>query len=65
MVGIVIKAIIGLFIWLVLPNLFFKKGRKKKSPYKKFTFIVCTIVGIMILLYAGADLIQMLFSFWK
>jgi hypothetical protein len=63
MTGIVIKAIIGLFLWLVLPNLLFKKGKKKKSPYRKFTFIACTIIGILILVYAGIDLIQTLFSF--
>jgi endonuclease YncB( thermonuclease family) len=62
MTGIVIKAIIGLFVWLVLPNLFFKKGKKKKSPYRKFTLIVCTVIGVLILIYAGVDLIQMLFS---
>jgi hypothetical protein len=63
MTGIVIKAIIGLFVWLALPDLFFKKGKKKKSPYRKFTVIACTIVGILILIYAGVDLMQMLFSF--
>jgi predicted permease len=62
MVGIVIKAIIGFFVWLVLPGLFFKKGGKKTSSYKKFTVIVCAVVGILILIYEGVDLIQMLFS---
>jgi predicted permease len=62
MIGIVIETIIGLFVWLVLPNLFFKKV-KKKNPYKKFVLVVCVIIGILVLIYAGVDLIQMLFSF--
>jgi hypothetical protein len=30
MAGIVIKAISGLFVWMVLPQLFFKKKKEKK-----------------------------------
>jgi uncharacterized membrane protein SirB2 len=62
MVGIVIKAIIGLFVWMVLPQLFFKKKKrkKKKNPYKRFTFIVCTIIGILIIAYSAIDLLKML-----
>jgi predicted permease len=63
MTEIIIKAILGLFVWLVLPNLFFKKGKKKKNPYRKFTLIACTIIGILILVFAGIDLIHYLLSF--
>jgi len=60
MTTIIIKAILGLFIWMVLPNLIFQKKSKKKAPYKRFTIIVCTGLGILILVFAGIDLIRML-----
>jgi TctA family transporter len=60
MVATVIKAIIGLFVWMVLPQLFFKKKKRKKSPYKQFVFIVCTIIGILIIGYSVVDLLKML-----
>jgi uncharacterized membrane protein SirB2 len=60
MVEIVIKAIIGLFVWMVLPQLFFKKKKRKKNPYRRFTFIACTIVGILIIAYSAVDLLKIL-----
>jgi hypothetical protein len=60
MVGIVVKAIIGLFVWMVLPHLFFKKRTRRKNPYKRFTFIVCSITGILIIAYSIVDLLKML-----
>jgi hypothetical protein len=63
MTSIILKAIIGLFIWMVLPSLIFQKKTKKKAPYKRFTTVVCTIVGILILVYAGIDLIKLLLNF--
>jgi hypothetical protein len=61
MTGIVIRVIIGLFVWMVLPQLFFKK-KKKKSPYKRFTYIVCTIIGILIVIYGAFDLLKILLN---
>ncbi|MBR6847241.1 MAG: hypothetical protein IKM74_03830 [Bacteroidales bacterium] len=58
MTGIVLKVIVALFIWWVLPSLVIKK---KKSPMKKWLTVVCAIIGILLLVYAGIDLIQMLF----
>jgi uncharacterized membrane protein SirB2 len=58
MVATVIKIITGLFVWMVLPQLFFKKKKRRKSPYKRFTFTVCTIVGILIIVYGVIDLLK-------
>ena len=59
MFGILVKVILGLFIWWVLPSLLVKK---KRSPWKKFTDVVCAIIGILIIGYAGYDFIMMLIS---
>lgn len=56
MIGIVIKILLGLFVWWVLPSLLVKK---KKSPWKKFVNVACMIVGILIVGYAGYDLLQL------
>lgn len=63
MIAIVIKVIIGLFIWMVLPQLIFRKKSKKKAPYRQFTSTVCLIIGVLILFYAGMDLVKFLFYF--
>lgn len=57
----IIKIIIGLFIWLALPNVIFKKKSKKKSVYKRFVTIVCIIVGILIVVLGAIDIIKYLF----
>ncbi|MDR1723184.1 MAG: hypothetical protein LBR84_04495 [Tannerella sp.] len=67
MAAIVFKIILGLFIWLVLPDLIIKgkgkgKGKKKKSPYRKFVNIACAILGIVIVASGGYDLLTMLLS---
>jgi len=60
MTYIVVKVIIGLFIWMVLPKLIFQKKTRKKAPFKKFTFIVCTIIGIVIIVYGVIDFFKMI-----
>jgi len=57
----VIEIIIGLFIWMALPQLIFKKKSKKKTPYKRFTVVVCAVVGILIVVYGAVDLVKSLF----
>lgn len=57
MIGIVIKALFGLFVWWVLPSLLIKK---KKSPWKRFVNVSCAIIGILIIAYAGYDMILMI-----
>ena len=58
----VVKIIFGLFIWMVLPKLIFRKKTRKKAPYKRFTFIVCTIIGILIIVYGIIDFIKMIIA---
>jgi hypothetical protein len=57
MTGVVVKVIVALFIWWVLPSLIVKK---KSSPWKKWTNVVCAIVGVLLLIYAAIDLFNCL-----
>ena len=59
MIGIVIKALFGLFVWWVLPSLLIKK---KKSPWKRFLNVACAIFGLLIIGYAIFDFIQFIFQ---
>ena len=52
MTTIIIKALLGLFIWLFLPDLLIKKTKSKKRQ-KQFINIACMLVGILILVFAG------------
>jgi predicted permease len=56
-----IKILIGLFIWLALPELIFRMKSKKKSSYKKLIAIVCAIVGFLIIALGTIELIKSLF----
>ncbi|ADQ80177.1 hypothetical protein Palpr_2040 [Paludibacter propionicigenes WB4] len=57
----IIKIIIGLFIWLALPSLIFKKKSKKRSVYKRFVSIVCIVVGALIVILGVIDIIKYLY----
>ena len=57
----IIEIILGLFIWLALPNLIFQKKRKKKSPYKRFATVTCAVVGILIVFWGAIDMVKSLF----
>ena len=57
----IVKIIIGFFIWMALPQLVFQKKGKKKSPYKRFTTIVCAVVGILIVALGAVDIVKLLF----
>jgi hypothetical protein len=61
MTGIIIKAIVGLFIWLVLPELINKKMKSKKNT-KSFIRISCSLIGIVILVFTGIDFFKYLLS---
>jgi uncharacterized YccA/Bax inhibitor family protein len=63
MTGIIIKAILGLFVYMVLPTLICKKRKYKKNTPQYFVHIVCKIVGVLMLVFAGIDLIRMLLNF--
>jgi uncharacterized membrane protein YhdT len=54
MTGSIIKVIIGLFIWMVLPSLL-KKSTKNKSLFK-FIKLACLLLGILIIIYGIFDL---------
>jgi len=62
MTGVIFKVIIGLFIWLVLPQIICKQGKFKKNT-KKFVHITCQIVGIAIIVLAGIDFVKTLLNF--
>lgn len=61
MTAIILKSIFGLFVWLALPPTLL--GKKKLKKYKRFINVVCTILGIVILAFAGIDLVKMLLNF--
>lgn len=56
MFGTLIKVLLGLFVWWVLPSLLIKK---KKSPWKRFVNVACAMVGWLIIGYAIYGLIAM------
>jgi hypothetical protein len=60
--GIIIKALLGLFIWLVLGQILCKQLKLKKNT-KTFVNIACKIVGIAIVIFAGIDLVKLLINF--
>ncbi|MDR0873399.1 MAG: hypothetical protein LBN27_08040 [Prevotellaceae bacterium] len=63
MTGIIIKVLLGLFVWLVLPRLIYKKRKYKKNTAQYFANIACKIVGIAMLVFAGIDLVRLLLNY--
>ena len=62
MVGIIIKVLIGLFIYIALPSLICKKRKCKRNTWQHFVNIACKIVGAAVMVYAGFDLIKLLLN---
>jgi len=62
MVEVIIKVLIGLFIYLALPSLICKKRKYKKNTWQHFVNLACKIVGIAVMVYAGFDLIKLLLN---
>jgi hypothetical protein len=62
MVSAIVKIVLGLFIWMVLPQLIFKKRKYQKNTPQFFANIACKIVGIAIIAFAILNLIQSLLS---
>jgi hypothetical protein len=62
MVSVVVKIVIGLFIWMVLPRLIYSKRKYQKNSPQFFVHISCQIVGIAVILLAILTLIQTIFS---
>ena len=57
MTGIVIKALLGMFVWLALPNMIYKKRKYKKRTLPYFVNIACKVVGILMIVLACIDLV--------
>ena len=62
MAGIIIKLLIGLFIYIALPSLVCKKRKYKKNSCQNFVNIACKIIGVAVMVYAGFDFIIMLLN---
>lgn len=62
MVSAIIKVLIGLFIWMVLPRLIYDKRKYKKNTPQYFVVIACKIIGIALMFFAVIGLIQNLFD---
>jgi len=61
MIDVIIKVIIGLFIYLVLPEIICKKWKIKKGT-KKFVSITCKILGTAVFIFSGVDLVRSLYN---
>lgn len=62
MVGVLIKVLIGLFIYIALPSLICKKRKYKKNTWQHFVNLACKIIGVVVMVYAGFDLIKLLLN---
>jgi hypothetical protein len=62
MAAAIIKVLIGLFIWMVLPKLIYKKPKYKKYTTKIIVFISCKIIGIALITVTLIGFLQLLFN---
>lgn len=62
MLGVVVKIVIGLFIWMVLPRLIYSKRKYQMNSIQFFVNISCKIVGIVIITVAILNFIQSILS---
>jgi hypothetical protein len=58
MVGVVVKIVIGLFIWMVLPSLIYNKRKYQKKSPQFFVHISCKIIGIAIISFTILNSLQ-------
>ena len=63
MIGSIIKIVIGLFIWIVLPTLIYNKRKYKKNTPQFFVNISCKIIGGAIIVFAIVGLLRNLLDF--
>jgi len=63
MISAIIKIIIGLFIWMVLPRLIYNKRKYQKNTPQFFVNISCKIVGIAIIVFALIEFIKSIFNY--
>lgn len=62
MATVIIKLLIGLFVWMVLPHILISKKHKKKKQWNGFISIACKIIGGIIILYGIINLIQFILN---
>jgi hypothetical protein len=62
MVGAVVKVVIGLFVWMVLPRLIYNKRKYQKNSPQFFVYLSCKIIGIAIIAFAILNFIQTILS---
>jgi hypothetical protein len=62
MVGSLFKIIIGLFIWMVVPRLIYKKRKSPKNMLWGFINLSCKIVGFAIIATAILNFLQTILS---
>jgi len=55
-----ILIILGLFVWMALPQMLLKK--KKNKPYKRFIALSCKIVGVAVVVYGVWNLAKHIWS---
>jgi hypothetical protein len=58
MVSVLVKIVIGLFIWVVLPRLIYSKRKYQKNSPQFFVHISCKIIGIAIIAFAILNFLQ-------
>jgi hypothetical protein len=58
MAGTVVKIVIGLFVWMVLPSLIYNKRKYQKNSPQFFVHISCKIIGIAIIAFTILNLLQ-------
>ncbi len=63
MTGIIIKVLLGLFIWMVLPRLVYKKRKYKKNTPQYFVNIACKIIGIAAIVFAAIDFVKFILNY--
>lgn len=62
MVRVLIKVLTGLFIYIALPSLICKKRKYKKNTWQHFVNLACRIIGVVVIVFAGFDLIKLLIN---
>lgn len=54
----VIKILIGLFVWMILPRLIYTKRKYKKNTPHFFVNVAFKIVGVLMIVYGIIGLIR-------
>jgi hypothetical protein len=62
MISAIIKIIMGLFIWMVLPRLIYNKRKYQRNTPQFFVNIACKILGITIIVLSIISLINSIFD---